>query len=71
MTTVDRQYNGSVFSDTYGIDHLSKQQVVSSDEADEHWSYHIRLVETRGTIILNINYISLGIPGRCLYPSHF
>lgn len=58
LGTVDRSCICSFFSDTYKIDHLPKQQVV-------------RLVETRGTVILSINYTSLGIPDRCLYPFHF
>jgi len=71
LGTVDRVFLNGLLSVIYKMDHLSKQQVVSSDEADQHWSCRIRRVETRGTVTLNINYISLGIPDRYLYPSHF
>jgi hypothetical protein len=49
LETVDRFFVCSLFSDTYKIDHLPKQQVVYSDEAHQHWSWHTRLVATGGS----------------------
>jgi len=48
LGTVDRFCLSGLFSVIYEIDHLSKQQVVSSDDADRHWSWRLSLVETCG-----------------------
>jgi hypothetical protein len=39
LGTVDRFPICGLFSDTYRIDHLSKQQVVSSDGSCQHWGW--------------------------------
>ena len=63
LETVDRFCICSLFSDTYKIDHLPKQQVVASDRGRQYCRWWRSLVETCGTLILSFDYIRRGT--RC------
>jgi hypothetical protein len=62
---VDRFPLCGLFSFTYKIDHLSKQQVVAFGELGQHCAWRLSLMETSGTLILSFNYIRWGLFGSC------
>jgi hypothetical protein len=68
---VDRFPLCGLFSIICKIDHLSKEQVVASDGADQQLCWRLSLVETGGNLILNFNYTRWGVLASSAHLSEF